>query len=470
MARVSSKQTTTPQTESPLTTKAAQPYIASRDYGTRGAELEKRILSFGQLRATLYRRPDVERSSWFLRVHLKEEGRHYRKSLQTFDRVEAEARAQTEIVNVLAKIQSGQRILAVSLRELERRFSLHLESQAASGQLSPRTLIAQQYRIKLGCEFLKEKLPAGLETKVSSLDGTIFQDYLQWRQARAGNGGKRKPIRRDVVRDELLVIRKMFKFARSERLCPERAMPTWDFPVEREGAKRERMTQRNYTDFINCVRSWAGEARNDKERYNRRLLQHVVLTIANSGMRSGEIFGLRNSDLRIHPNAQECVATIRPETSKVRRGRQITISASGGGRVTDTKNINYMLRWTEQYQRYKGANDYVFSPYDDGSRTARDVFYHAYGLLRAKLREIQLDWFDAYHCRHFWITNRLLAEEPIHVVARAAGTSTAEIEKTYSHVLTEMATRRFNRKRVVYGPDGSYEVVETKKIKSQMSP
>ena len=337
MARVSSKQTTASQTESQSSNKAAQRYIAKRDYGTRGAELEKRILSFGQLRATLYRRPDVERSSWFLRVHLKEEGRHFRKSLQTFDRVEAEARAQTEIVNVLAKIQSGQRILAASLRELERRFSLHLESQAASGQLSPRTVIAQQYRIKLGCEFLKDKLPAGLETKVSSLDGAIFQDYLQWRQARASNGGKRKPIRRDVIRDELLVIRKMFKFARGERLCPDRAMPTWDFPVEREGAKRERMTQRNYTDFINCIRSWTGEARNDKERYNRRLLQHIVLTISNSGMRSGEVFGLRNSDVRIHTDTNECVVTIRAETSKVRRERHVTISASGGGRVVSVR-------------------------------------------------------------------------------------------------------------------------------------
>ena len=141
-------------------------------------------------------------------------------------------------------------------------------------------------------------------------------------------------------------------------------------------------------------------------------------------------------------------------------------------RVAGTKNINYMLRWISQYQRHKDANDYVFSPYDGGSKAARDVFYHAYGLLRAKLREIQLDWFDAYHCRHFWITNRLLAEEPIHIVARAAGTSTAEIEKTYSHVLTEMATRRFSRKRVVYGPDGSFEVFETKapRRQSQAAP
>jgi hypothetical protein len=53
-----------------------------------------------------------------------------------------------------------------------------------------------------------------------------------------------------------------------------------------------------------------------------------------------------------------------------------------------------------------------------------------------------------------------LAEEPIHLVARAAGTSVKEIESTYSHVMTELTTKRFNQKKVVWAPDGSYEIIQ----------
>ena len=140
-------------------------------------------------------------------------------------------------------------------------------------------------------------------------------------------------------------------------------------------------------------------------------------------MRSGEVFGLRNRDVDVRASKAECVLTIRPETSKVRKGRTITLSGSSGGRAKDTTRINYLIRWIDEYQRHANPNDFVFSGFDRGSISARDTYYHAYKQLRKKLAEIDLDWFDTYHCRHFWITNRLLAEEPIHLVAKAAGTS-----------------------------------------------
>jgi hypothetical protein len=65
-------------------------------------------------------------------VHLKEEGRHYRKSLKTTDLDEAISRAHSEVIDVLAKVKSGERILALSLKDLVRRFSLYQESLVAS--------------------------------------------------------------------------------------------------------------------------------------------------------------------------------------------------------------------------------------------------------------------------------------------------------------------------------------------------
>jgi hypothetical protein len=60
----------------------AKTYKAATDYNTRNFERNKKFISFGEYRITLY-----ERSSWYFRVYVKEEGRNYRQSLNTTDPV-----------------------------------------------------------------------------------------------------------------------------------------------------------------------------------------------------------------------------------------------------------------------------------------------------------------------------------------------------------------------------------------------
>jgi integrase len=418
-------------------------------------------IAVGPYKGTLYRRADLSKSSWFFRIYLKEEGRHFRKSLKTGDLQAARELATNEVIQILAKVKSGERILAVSLADLRRRFSLHQQTLVEQGQLAKNTLDNHGTRLNHGINFLKHK-GKDPQTRISSLNGEIWNDYLEWRFAEAQSRGK--TIRRDVVRDELLTIRKMFLYANKEKLCTEKVIPKWSFQVEKEGPKRQRMTQRNYADFLGCIYNWIKGAKNDREKYNRVLLRHFVLIVANSGMRSGELFGLKNKDVEVRPKANECLINIRPETSKVRQGRQISIHASYGGNVKRADPTNYLIRWMTDYQKFKEPGDYVFSTMDNGKQDARDVYYHNYKRLRVRLKELGIGWFDTYHCRHFWVTNRLLASEPIHLVAKAAGTSVAEIESTYSHVLGEIATKQFSKRQVQYDDEGGFVVVNTPEI------
>jgi integrase len=431
-------------------------------------------ITFGPYKGTLYRRVDVKNSSWFLSFYLRAEERHLRKSLRTDDVREARERAVKELIQILAKIETGQRILAVSLADLRKRYGLYEEGLVTQGQISKNTLDNHSTRINHGLRFLAA-VGKPVQTRISSLDGNIWNSYLEWRFADASSRGK--TIRRDVVRDELLTIRKMFLYAQDQKLCLEKTVPRWTFTVEKEGPKRRRMTQRNYLDFLKCIHEWINEQKNPREKYNRLLLRHFVLIVANSGMRSGELFGLKNKDVVIRKEANECLITIRAETSKVRTSRQISFHGSYGGSVRRGTETNYLIRWIEEYQTHREPNDYVFSPMDKETRKdARDVYYHQYKVLRKRLAKIGLDWFDTYHCRHWWITNRLLAGEPIHLVAKAAGTSVAEIESTYSHVLTEMATQAFNKRLVQYDEEGGFVVlnkpikVTTKKTTGRKKP
>lgn len=426
-----------------------KPYVAATDYGTRGSQKDKKVIPFGDLNLTLYRRTDVEKSSWFMRVHIKQEDRNYRKSLGTDDYQVAVKAAQREVINILAKVQSGQRILALALKDLVRQFSLHMEKMVEQDQIAPKTWVSQRYRIGLGLEFLKTKYPIGIETKVTDIDGEVFHGYLDWRIETLK--GKERTIRRDVVRDELLVIRKMFTYAHKEKMCTARSIPNWDFIVEKQGPKRERINAKQFNNFWFKVIEWVKEAHDEQSFYHRAMTMHLIAFVTTSGLRSGEAFGLRNKD--IHVTGNECAINVRAATSKVRRDRKVVIRTLG------------FQHWIKK-QKYKEPTDFLFAPFYSGKRSARDTFYHQYTLLRAKLKPVNLDWFDLYHCRHWWITNRLLAEEPIHLVAQAAGTSVKEIESTYSHVMTEITTRGFNKKRVVHQPDGTFEIVveEIKKL------
>ena len=128
-------------------------------------------------------------------------------------------------------------------------------------------------------------------------------------------------------------------------------------------------------------------------------------------------------------------------------GRQLTFGSSRGGKVDGGKAINYLIRWIEEHQKHKKPDDHVFSVFETSRHDARDVYYTNYKSLRTRLKEFDLDWFDTYHCRHYWVTNRLLDGHSIHVIAKVAGTSVSEIESTYSHVMTEIASEQMNKLR-----------------------
>jgi integrase len=428
-------------------------YDAATDYRTRGYEADKRVIQFGTHKITLYKRSDVHNSSWSFRIHLKEEDRHYRKSLRTADYKDAVAASESAVIDLLATVKSGQRVLALRLADLHRKFSVLMDRKVEQGEISKNTWKNQSYRIRLGLEYIKTKYKHGLETRITDIDGKVFNDYLDWRIA--ANKEKGRGLRRDVIRDELLVIRKMFHFALKNSLCHQKSVPVWDFAVEKQGPIRARITANDRKLFKKKMDLWityeAEKSDSEQLKYHRRMLATVILLAENGGMRSGEIFGLTNNDVsRI--GEYECLIKIRPETSKVRKGRQIIVRSEA------------MASWLEDYQKWKGREEFFFAPFHNGKTSARNTFYHQYAQLREYLKPFGIEWYDLYHCRHWWVTNRLLAGEDIYQIAQAAGTSVKEIESTYSHVLTAETTRKFNRTRVQHNEDGTHQVIAVTKF------
>src|SRR5450432_2288631 len=104
-------------------------YVAADHYGKRNYELDKCIVHFGSHVATLYRRPEAKRSSWFFRIYIREERRHYRLSLNTTDLSHAKFLVTDQIVRILGKVKSGQRLLDLSVNDLHRQYQVHMDHE-----------------------------------------------------------------------------------------------------------------------------------------------------------------------------------------------------------------------------------------------------------------------------------------------------------------------------------------------------
>jgi hypothetical protein len=119
--------------------KLPKKYDASTDYGQRGYEADKRVIQFGTHKITLYKRTDVQNSSWSFRIHVKEEDRHYRKSLGTMDYKEALRASESAVIDLLATVKSGRRVLALRLGDLDRKFSIVMDRKVEQGEISSNT-------------------------------------------------------------------------------------------------------------------------------------------------------------------------------------------------------------------------------------------------------------------------------------------------------------------------------------------
>ena len=392
---------------------------------------------FDEHRVRLFKRNDQPSNHWFMRVAV--EGRQFRRSLKTCVLEEAKkACHKIMLKEVLAKEVAGIKVFSKSLKEVRDAYLLDIQNRQSRGELSSETVRYINARVDRALEFLKsEAIPS--TRPVDGVDGKTWQRYIDYRL-------KMVKMRRDVIHQELVNIKAMFVWAKKKCLCSEWNIPSWELVLEKQQATREKLTHLEFTKAVQLMRTWANSAQG-----SRRMLREMVLTvfqtIANSGLRTGECLKLTRGDIQVMHN--EIILTIRDTTTKVRKRRQVPILHSGGV-------------WLRDWLRSRGdtlqPNDLVFALGD--SKDASIAFYRQFqNLRRDVLKPEGLEKVDAYHARHQWITERLQAGESIHLVAKLAGTSTAQIEKSYSGVIDLVIGREFAKKKLKRNEDGSFEVI-----------
>jgi integrase len=464
------------QHETSLTPSAAR-NVAKAKFGRGYSFLEQEAIAVGSQKLTIYRRGDqlrpkggdledaAAKGTWYLRFRIPGYNNYYKISLKTSSYKEAKGFAVDRFLELKAELAKGHKIQSLSLGDLFRQYSVALDDDVRRGLKRASTLKNINTRLSHGKRFLQAKLPRQLNTKVGELDGNIFNDYLPWREEEV-RGKTKNQASLSMIRDELIHIRSAFKWANNKRLAPEKSVPKWD-TFKTPEPKRPRVTLEQYNQVVRILTGWATRKNSDsdKDAYYKEMVRHGFLVISNCGLRSGELFGLKNNDLTIDAEKKEVVIRVRAETSKKGQDRNTVISARSVG---GSQPVNYLIRWLKEHAIHKQSDDFVFALYEDGKKRSkaypahsagRERFYHLYKTgLRKQLKKANLEWIDLYHARHWYVSFRLLDGKSPYFIAKAVGTSLGQIESTYDQIQAELASRQ-----VQQGMDTAHERVTPEK-------
>jgi integrase len=401
---------------------------------------------FGQHRVRLFQRNDQPSNFWFMRVRV--ENKQFRRSLKTCVLEEAKKAATQHMIDILAKQKAGQKVFPITLQQFRDAYVLDLEARAKRGEKSALTVKNTTNRIDDALKFLSEHLKIPSSAALDSVDGTMWQSYIDWRLT------QNPDLRRDTIDGELVSINGAVDWARKKVWCTERNLLKWELEKENQPAMRDKIPAQDFQRARKLIGQWVASAKAGMPRMRRLMVQTVFETIAAGAFRSGEMLKLRRKDVQIndHGPNRELIITVQEETTKVRKFRQVPLLHSAAV---------YLRDWLELRKDLK-PDDLVFA-----LRKAKDasrMFYEQFGELRKDVLVPQgLGKLDLYHARHARITEWLLMGHSIHLVAKLAGTSVVQIEKTYSGVIEIIIGREFAKQKLVYNEDGTFEVTERNK-------
>ena len=202
--------------------------------------------------------------------------------------------------------------------------------------------------------------------------------------------------------------------------------------------RRQTFQSEEWQSFYTAMRTQAAKTHNKdiSEYFDKQLVRHFLLVMANSGCRNGELRQIRWKDIRVEKHIgvsqkKYSLAFMRipPQTSKVRIGR--TFYANCG---------KYIERWQKILKECGTTyvdDDFVFGK--DGKEFSNSSLNKHFSKIMdmTSISKERRDDLVIYSLRHMFITNMSLSGATFDSIAQHCGTSIAQIERVYKHPTDE---------------------------------
>ena len=386
-------------------------------------------------------------NNYQFRMFIKDENKHYRKSLRTDDYDIAEEKAKKLTKDLMAHGMSEKRVFSITIRQLIEKYVAYRENDI--DLLTGISLMRWQI-IKSQLKYLPILL--GENTTLSTIDRGDLFEYSAMRN-------KVKRAAPETIRMEKSTINAMIKFAYRNKLIHFESFDFKQIIIKGDMlGRRGTFTEKEYGKLIIFMRnSFLKHAKErignrdfkmtavietkEQNQLEREMIRDYVFVLANSAMRVGEALKLTWGDVgnyESHMKESEnedkkkeqilVEINVRAETSKVRKHRKFL--CRGG---------QYFLRLKKR-QKHTNDEDLVFSM--DGKKSIHYMRKRKYweelmeGIGIANWEDRKLSW---YSLRHYCITQRVQSGVDVIGISQMAGTFVKHITDTYLHYRKEQS-------------------------------
>ena len=382
------------------------------------------------------------------RMFIKDENKHYRKSLKTKDYDIALSTAKKLTKDLMAYGLSDKKVFSITIKELIEQYVAYREND-----IDDETGISLKRWQTIKSQLKYFPKLCGENTQLSSLNKDDLYEYSSMRN-------KVKAAAVQTIRMEKSTLNAMIKYAYRNKLI---YFDYFDFKqIIIKGdmlSRRGTFTDKEYDKLVRYLRTFSS-LENSKERIGNRnfkntavietkeqnqlerlMIRDYILILANSGMRVGEAIQLtygcvgnyerHNTDSEYEDKKKEQLLVeieVLAKTSKVRKYRKFL---SRGGQ--------YFERLKER-QQHTNDEDLVFSM--NGKADIHDMRKRKYweelmeGIGITNWEERKLSW---YSLRHFFITQRVQSGVDVVSISQMCGTSVKHITDTYLHYRKEQS-------------------------------
>ena len=361
------------------------------------------------------------------RMYIKEEQKHYRKSLRTKDLETALIRGRELGMELSTNVKQGKKVFGMTV---ETAIDLYLEDR----EKDIGNTIVQGRWTTIRTQLKHFMKIVGKNTKVAELDRSSIFEYQRMRK-------KLKDATDITIRNEQSTINHMMKFLYRLNISHFDEFDFKKISIRKDDVgKRDTFTLEEYDNLIRFMRSYVADKNNtdESEQLERMIIRDYVLISSNSCMRVGELRQLKWKDVQkiervFDENEKEHLLAhinVRAETSKVKSNRKII--CRGG---------EYFERLKKR-QKFTGKDDLVFASVNGTAMISAQKYAKHWRNLMTGIGISHKEWkeerkLEWYSLRHFGITMRVMAGVNIIDISKLAGTSIKHIEDTYLHYKEE---------------------------------
>ena len=366
---------------------------------------------------------------WQFRMWLNKEKKHYRKSLRTKVEYDAIQFADKLALELRVNVEVGKKVFGITVQEL---LDLYIENREKDigdddGQITIGTWKTLRYKLNVGCEML------GLKTKVANINQGQIENYRQRRT-------EEKSVSIQAMLNEMHQLNSMWEFGYKLGHSNFRHL---DFKkIKRKSKiekKRSTFTDSQYQKLYRYLRTWASkqECSDEVELLKRKMVQDMILILANTGMRIGECRQLRWG----HLSDEQTI--VNNKTDKKTNLVYITIPAL----ISKTRQTRSFFTAGREYfdrlrdrQQFTNDTHLIFSM--DGNKSfdkkewGRIWKELMVGIGILHHNDVGLTW---YSLRHYAITKKIASGVDIVDLSKIVGTATSNIEKVYLDYDKEMS-------------------------------